>query len=162
MAVKIGMPFHASTASAKAAVEGFARSMAAEFAPRIRINVIAPSLKKGTGRWIDFGPVENLDPGSVEMLSYEFMVKDGWLVLPQRGFVWAKTEDGGKLRVFSSTCTHLACNVIWQEENDHFLCPCHSGRFDSDGNPAAGPPTKPLSVLDHKVEEDNLLVYLTF
>ena len=36
VAVKIGMPFHASTASAKAAVEGFARSMAAEFAPRIR------------------------------------------------------------------------------------------------------------------------------
>jgi NAD(P)-dependent dehydrogenase (short-subunit alcohol dehydrogenase family) len=44
VAVKIGMPFHASTASAKGAVEGFARSMAAEFAPRIRINVIAPSL----------------------------------------------------------------------------------------------------------------------
>ena len=44
VAVKIGMPFHASTASAKAAVEGFARSMAAEFAPRIRVNVIAPSL----------------------------------------------------------------------------------------------------------------------
>ncbi|MGD9307151.1 MAG: SDR family oxidoreductase, partial [Desulfobacterales bacterium] len=37
-------PFHASTASAKAAVEGFARSLAAEFAPRIRVNVIAPSL----------------------------------------------------------------------------------------------------------------------
>ena len=44
VAVKIGMPFHASTASAKAAVEGFARSLAAEFAPRIRVNVIAPSL----------------------------------------------------------------------------------------------------------------------
>jgi NAD(P)-dependent dehydrogenase (short-subunit alcohol dehydrogenase family) len=44
VAAKIGMPFHASIASAKAAVEGFARSLAAEFAPRIRVNVIAPSL----------------------------------------------------------------------------------------------------------------------
>jgi NAD(P)-dependent dehydrogenase (short-subunit alcohol dehydrogenase family) len=44
VAVKIGMPFHASVASAKAAVEGFARSLAAEFAPRIRVNAIAPSL----------------------------------------------------------------------------------------------------------------------
>jgi NAD(P)-dependent dehydrogenase (short-subunit alcohol dehydrogenase family) len=44
VAVKVGMPFHASTASAKAAVEGFARSLAAEMAPRIRVNVIAPSL----------------------------------------------------------------------------------------------------------------------
>ncbi|MCH7224980.1 SDR family NAD(P)-dependent oxidoreductase [Haloferula sp. A504] len=44
VAVAEGMPFHASIASAKAAVEGLARSLAAEFAPRIRVNVIAPSL----------------------------------------------------------------------------------------------------------------------
>jgi NAD(P)-dependent dehydrogenase (short-subunit alcohol dehydrogenase family) len=44
VAVKMGMPFHASVASAKAAVEGLTKSLAAEFAPRIRINAIAPSL----------------------------------------------------------------------------------------------------------------------
>jgi len=123
--------------------------------------LIAPSLKKGTGKWLDFGPAEDLTPGSVEMLSYEFMVKDGWLVLPQRGFVWAKTESRGKLLVFSSTCTHLACNVIWQEEEEIFVCPCHSGRFDANGKNIAGPPTKPLAVLEHKVEEGNLKVFLT-
>jgi Rieske Fe-S protein len=95
------------------------------------------------------------------MLSYEFMVKDGWLVLPQRGFVWAKNEADGKIKVFSSTCTHLACNVIWQEGAKIFECPCHSGRFDADGQPIAGPPTKPLIVLEHKIEDDNLMVYLT-
>ena len=44
VAVKAGMPFHASVAGAKAAVEGLTRSLAAEFAPRIRVNAIAPSL----------------------------------------------------------------------------------------------------------------------
>lgn len=44
VAVKIGMPFHSSVASAKAAVEGLTRSLAAEFAPRLRFNAIAPSL----------------------------------------------------------------------------------------------------------------------
>jgi len=44
VAVKIGMPFHASVASSKAAVEGLTKSLAAEFAPRIRVNAIAPSL----------------------------------------------------------------------------------------------------------------------
>lgn len=39
-----GMPFHASIAAAKGAVEGFARSLAAELAPKIRVHVIAPSL----------------------------------------------------------------------------------------------------------------------
>ncbi|MGB5422306.1 MAG: SDR family oxidoreductase [Desulfobacterales bacterium] len=44
VAVETGMPFHASIASAKGAVEGLTRSLAAEFAPRIRVNAIAPSL----------------------------------------------------------------------------------------------------------------------
>jgi NAD(P)-dependent dehydrogenase (short-subunit alcohol dehydrogenase family) len=39
-----GLPFHASISAAKGAVEGLALSLAAELAPRIRVNVIAPSL----------------------------------------------------------------------------------------------------------------------
>eukprot|EP00903_Cladosiphon_okamuranus_P000458 g456.t1 len=38
------MPFHASIAAAKGAVEGLTRSLAAEWAPKIRVNAIAPSL----------------------------------------------------------------------------------------------------------------------
>lgn len=44
VAVQTGMPFHASIAAAKGAIEGLARSLAAEYAPKIRVNVIAPSL----------------------------------------------------------------------------------------------------------------------
>lgn len=44
VAVQTGMPFHASIAAAKGAVEGVARSLAAELAPKIRVNAIAPSL----------------------------------------------------------------------------------------------------------------------
>ncbi len=44
VAVQTGMPFHASIAAAKGAVEGLARSLAAELAPKIRVNCIAPSL----------------------------------------------------------------------------------------------------------------------
>ncbi|MCB0639027.1 MAG: SDR family oxidoreductase [Lewinella sp.] len=44
VAVQRGMPFHASIAAAKGAVEGLTRSLAAEWAPRIRVNAIAPSL----------------------------------------------------------------------------------------------------------------------
>lgn len=45
VAVKLGMPFHASIAASKAAVEGLGKSLAAEFSSaNIRVNVIAPSL----------------------------------------------------------------------------------------------------------------------
>ncbi|MDI9258384.1 SDR family NAD(P)-dependent oxidoreductase [Flavobacterium sedimenticola] len=44
VAAGIGMPFHTSVAAAKGAVEGFAKALAAEYAPKMRVNVIAPSL----------------------------------------------------------------------------------------------------------------------
>lgn len=44
VAVKLGMPFHASIATAKAGVEGLVKSLGAEFAPKIRINAIAPTV----------------------------------------------------------------------------------------------------------------------
>lgn len=44
VAVKQGMSFHASISSAKGALEGLTKSLAAEFAGKIRVNCIAPTL----------------------------------------------------------------------------------------------------------------------
>ena len=44
VAVQTGMPYHSSIAMAKGAVEGLTKSLAAELAPKIRVNAIAPSV----------------------------------------------------------------------------------------------------------------------
>lgn len=44
VAVQTGMPFHASISVSKGAVEGFTRALAAELAPTVRVNAIAPSM----------------------------------------------------------------------------------------------------------------------
>lgn len=44
VAVQAGMPFHSGIAAAKGAVEGLVHALAAEWAPTVRINAIAPSL----------------------------------------------------------------------------------------------------------------------
>ncbi len=44
VAVQLGMAFHTSVAAAKGAIEGFTRALAAEYAPKLRVNAIAPSL----------------------------------------------------------------------------------------------------------------------
>lgn len=44
VAAKMGMPFHASIATAKAGVEGLVKSLGAEWASVIRINAIAPTI----------------------------------------------------------------------------------------------------------------------
>lgn len=44
IAVQNGLPFHSQVAASKGAIEGLTRALAAEFAPSIRVNCIAPSL----------------------------------------------------------------------------------------------------------------------
>lgn len=44
VAVQIGLPYHTQVATSKSALEGLTRALAAEYAPNIRINCIAPSL----------------------------------------------------------------------------------------------------------------------
>lgn len=57
----------------------------------------------------------------------------------------------GSLRAISLRCTHTGCPVRWVAASKEFHCSCHGGRFDSDGNVIAGPPTRPLEQL--RVEE---------
>ena len=44
VAAKLGMPFHASIATAKAGVEGLVKSLGAELASVVRVNAIAPTI----------------------------------------------------------------------------------------------------------------------
>lgn len=48
VAVKLGMPFHASIATSKAGVEGLVKSLGAELASTVRINAIAPTITETT------------------------------------------------------------------------------------------------------------------
>lgn len=44
VAASVGMPFHSSISMCKASLEGLAKSLAAEWAPKVRVNCVAPSL----------------------------------------------------------------------------------------------------------------------
>ncbi len=44
VAVQAGLPFHTQVSASKGAIEGLTKALAAEYAPKIRVNCIAPSL----------------------------------------------------------------------------------------------------------------------
>ena len=48
VAAKLGMPFHASIATAKSGVEGLVKSLGAELASVVRVNAIAPTITDTT------------------------------------------------------------------------------------------------------------------
>lgn len=60
---------------------------------------------------------------------------------------------------YSQKCTHLACPVIPEFEQNRFHCPCHHGEFDlKTGQPLAGPPRRALPRIRLEVKDDGTLV----
>ena len=54
------------------------------------------------------------------------------------------TKLNGKLTTFSLICRHKRCTIGYVEELEQFVCPCHDGIYDAQGNVVSGPPKKPL------------------
>lgn len=59
---------------------------------------------------------------------------------------------GGTVKAFSAICTHLGCIVFWNEGGGYIQCPCHDGRFDTNGQVISGPPPAPLPEIPVAVE----------
>jgi Rieske Fe-S protein len=53
-------------------------------------------------------------------------------------------RDGTGVVARVLVCTHYGCIVVWKDEDSAYVCPCHHGRFDADGQPIMGPPPRPL------------------
>lgn len=64
----------------------------------------------------------------------------------------------GELIAFSAVCTHLTCTVIYEEDTESILCPCHNGRFDLGGNVISGPPPSPLEAYNVEILGDEIVV----
>ena len=65
------------------------------------------------------------------------------IVAGPSGKVAAYRDDHGALHTVSATCTHMGCNVAWNEVARSWDCPCHGSRFDIDGQVISGPAIKP-------------------
>lgn len=103
VAVSQGMPYHAVVAAAKGGVEGLMRSLAAELAPTVRVNCIAPSLTRTTlaERLLD-NPVKARNAAERHPLERVGTVDDlaamaTFLLGPQAGWVTGQVigVDGG-------------------------------------------------------------------
>lgn len=92
VAVQAGLPFHAATAMAKGALEGLTRALAAELAPTVRVNAIAPSLTDtplaagllNTDAKVQAGrarhPLNNLGTASeVALVAYHLLTQYKWV-----------------------------------------------------------------------------------
>ncbi len=93
--------------------------------------------------WRRIAPLETFPVGQVS----EGLIdpsREAWprAVSPQAVYVWRRAAD--EVVVFSRSCTDLGCPVTFDSGSECFLCPCHGGIFDKNGERMAGPPYRPL------------------
>lgn len=121
---------------------------------------ISPALKKGTeGTWQTLGSLGKFIPGEPKIVGIALVKKDGWVETRTARLVWVIRTGEQNFKVYNAQCTHLGCIVDYVSENKTFNSPCHGGVFSiEDGRVLAGPPPRPLDMLDYKIEEGELLV----
>jgi menaquinol-cytochrome c reductase iron-sulfur subunit len=118
----------------------------------------APTItNKREGKWVEAGIAADLKPGEFNQLSITYDAKDAWLDGKCRQLVYVKIT-GESILALSATCSHLGCNVNYDEKTGGFKCPCHSGAYDATGKNISGPPPRPLTKLEAKLEDGKLKI----
>lgn len=126
--------------------------------PGIRF-AIGNSQEPGVEQWLEIGAPDEFDsPQEFVAVRYALLAKDAWREVKREGLIWVKPTGGGGFLALSATCTHLGCLVRWRTDDGQFVCPCHSGRFDADGNVVSGPPPAPLYRIETKIENGQVMV----
>jgi menaquinol-cytochrome c reductase iron-sulfur subunit len=109
--------------------------------------------------WSDVGPAtdfESLTAPVAKTITLER--RDAWQTTTSQTAVYVLPLKAGVLRVLSPICPHLGCSVQWQDTQNKFVCPCHSGTFTADGERIGGPPPRSMDSLEAKVENGTLKV----
>ena len=73
---------------------------------------------------------------------------EGGIVTSNGHKVAGYRDETGGLWAVSTRCTHLGCQVTWNDAEHTWDCPCHGSRFRTDGSVIEGPATRPLSPRD--------------
>jgi glycine/D-amino acid oxidase-like deaminating enzyme/nitrite reductase/ring-hydroxylating ferredoxin subunit len=88
-----------------------------------------------------------LTPAETAALE-ELRTGEGMVVSLNGRRVAASKDDNGELRLVSAVCTHMGCQVHWNEAEVSWDCPCHGSRFAPDGSVMSGPAIQPLAPVE--------------
>jgi Rieske Fe-S protein len=113
--------------------------------------------------WIKLGSVEDTDVLNVDTFQRHVVQIEhvhAWKTQRVPLDIYIKDRYPDEPIALLSTCSHLGCSVKWKGESGSFDCPCHGGRYDEEGRVIAGPPPRPLTRLEVKIENDDCFVRL--
>ena len=111
----------------------------------VTLAYMQPRLAEGEfGGLITAGKVQDFPPGSVTHI-------------PNGRFYLSRLAEGGFLALYQR-CTHLGCNVPWDQEQGNFVCPCHNSQFTVEGELLSPPAPGPLDLFALSIQAGQVIV----
>jgi Rieske Fe-S protein len=126
--------------------------IAGAFSTLLGVFAVRPARGATTERWIRAGKLGDLTPHVPVPRVLSVPRADGWYRARARETVFLVWDGAKQVKVFSATCTHLGCQVLWDGAAKKFKCPCHGGLYDVSGQVLDGPPPRPLTTIDARVD----------
>ena len=124
----------------------------AAFSALVGVFAVRPARGAERERWIRAGTLDDLTPNVPVPRVLSVPRADGWYRARARETVFLVWDGAKQVTVFSATCTHLGCQVLWDGDAKKFRCPCHGGAYDVSGRVLEGPPPRSLTTIDARVD----------
>jgi Rieske Fe-S protein len=126
----------------------------------VGVFAVRPAKGAESARWVRAGTLGELTANVPVPRVLAVPRADGWYRARARETVFLVWNGAREVKVFSATCTHLGCQVLWDRQAKQFKCPCHGGVYAANGAVVAGPPPRPLRSIEARVEtsDDSVLV----
>ena len=144
---------------------------------------VLPSFLKQGSKDIDLGPVENFPEGQYVVATFMADAKQGE-ISRRSAFIRNNGTVEGKpsFTCISNRCVHLGCPVqpggpVFDAKKKDvrssgsglvelipalpaagFICPCHGGAYDQEGNRTAGPPVRALNRFEFLIKDGHLIL----
>lgn len=140
---------------------------------------VAPTFIGQGDKDVDLGPITNFKQGQFYIVKFT-SDRDQGQVSRRTAFIRYNglKNDEPSFTIMSSRCVHLGCPIepsgptgaqskvttdtgeVDLEESTpaNFVCPCHGGAYDTEGNRISGPPVRALDRYRYKIVDGNLVL----
>jgi menaquinol-cytochrome c reductase iron-sulfur subunit len=118
--------------------------------------LFGPLLQRQKQAWRKVASLDDIPVGQTKLIKYVNADPLPWAGVTAKAAAWLRRESDDKLVAFSVHCSHLGCPVRWEDKAQLFMCPCHGGVYYKDGTVASGPPPKPLTKIDVRINKGDV------
>jgi quinol---cytochrome c reductase iron-sulfur subunit, bacillus type len=123
---------------------------------------VGPVFEEKDFPWQDVGPPSNFTADNYTPVTFSMVTDVGEAgktlayVRKRNPAIDTKLKD--EYVAISTRCAHLGCPVRWVSPAQRFVCPCHGGVYDAQGQVEGGPPVRPLDRFKTRVQNGQVQI----